>query len=109
MDVSVSQWDPEKVGTTVVLITFIVLVIRTAITRKWVPGAYFEDMRADRDAARTEAKQAVDMLAKLQIAHAEVLYQNSELVRIAGAQNLHQQPHGNRLPHRQRAESPEGG
>lgn len=51
-----SQVNPEKVGTVAALIVMLVAVIRLVQTRKWVPGVYYDDMRAERDAARAEAK-----------------------------------------------------
>jgi hypothetical protein len=76
-----ANFDPTKVGLVTSLVVIIVVIVRTALTRKWVPGVYFEEMRRERNEARTEAQQSLAMLERMQSAHAEVLYQNSELVK----------------------------
>ncbi len=85
------QFDIQRVGTISVLVALLILVIRTAMTRKWVPGAYFEDMRTERDGARAELREAarllktsVDAHAQLQETHAIAVVTQSRLVEQNG-------------------------
>jgi hypothetical protein len=76
-----SAWTPERIGTTAFLLALLTVVVRSALTRTWVPGVFLTEMKAERDLLAGELRQANTTVASLSQALAHSTEANQQLAR----------------------------
>jgi hypothetical protein len=60
-----TAFDFERAGLLGALAFILVAVVRAALTRAWVPGAFYQDMKTERDSAQADARRATALAEDL--------------------------------------------